>query len=440
MSRRSVAYLILGTVAAATILAGSALTRADATDGAQPSNSCATTTPCLEEDNTSTGPGVKGTSTKGHGIVGTTKSKGTTPGNSHAGVLGQDLQTGGGQGNAGVEGTSTQGQGVEGTGRIGVLGSGVFAVEGLSTATAGVGVFGNANGSGSAGIEGVGNSIGIEGSGLNDNVFANGIGGNLFRGNNRQAADVFVVADSGDTYVGGTLQVVGQISSNGEVTGLDGFFGNTTSINIGVSGLGAAEGVMGENSPTGDAFYANGFGGNLFRGNNSHGADVFVVDDGGDVFAKGYFSSAQPRTLQRTSEGKTVQTFSSQSTQATLEDVGEAQLVAGIAHVALDPGFASTIDQQSNYIVMVTPEGMTHGTLCVTQRTPGGFVVQENMGGHSTVPFAYRLLAKPLGSNSQRLPLATVPSGFDRVHGTKHFAIPHRVPPPVRRTKIVPHI
>lgn len=63
-------------------------------------------------------------------------------------------------------------------------------------------------------------------------------------------------------------------------------------------------------------------------------------------------------------------------------------------------------------MVQITPEGMTHGVLCVTQRTAGGFVVQENMGGRSTVPFSYRIVAKPYGSTAPRLPLATVPAHF----------------------------
>jgi hypothetical protein len=65
-------------------------------------------------------------------------------------------------------------------------------------------------------------------------------------------------------------------------------------------------------------------------------------------------------------------------------------------------------------MVMVTPEGMTQGVLCVTQRTPSGFVVQENMGGRSTVPFAYRLVAKPFGSTAARLPLFSMPAHFDQ--------------------------
>src|SRR5437667_11970913 len=61
------AGIFVATAASATIAAGSGATRAEATDGAAPATSCATTTACIEGDNTSTGPGVKGTSAKGNG-------------------------------------------------------------------------------------------------------------------------------------------------------------------------------------------------------------------------------------------------------------------------------------------------------------------------------------------------------------------------------------
>jgi hypothetical protein len=416
-------------------LAGSLLTRANATDGSAPITSCATTSACVEGDNGSNGPGVKGTSSKGNGAVGTTKSKGTTQGTSHAGVLGQDLQTSGGRGNVGVEGTSTNGTGVEALGGVfGVLGESSAdngdAVEGSSTGTGGIGVLGFSVGP---------TSIGVEGIGVIDNIFASGEGGNLFRGNNSHGVDVFVVTDTGDTTVGGGLQVQNTIASNGAIFGPQGNFGSFATVPVGVFGVGSSEGIEGTNSTTGDAIFANGLGGDLFRGNASNGRDVFIVDDAGDVFANSFTSGVMSTTLQRTNSGQTVRTYAAQTTQPTLEDIGEAQLVDGIAHVSLDAGFASSIDRGAGYIVMVTPEGMTRGTLCVTQRTPSGFTVQENMSGRSTVPFAYRLVAKPFGSTAPRLPLATnVPAHFDRTAGPKREPVGRRAAPLVHRAKETP--
>jgi len=405
MTRAGIAIATLFSLVTATVVTGSVLTRANATDGAQPNTSCATTTACIEGDNTSTGPGVKGTSTKGHGVVGTTKSKGTLSGNSHAGILGQDLQTGGGTGNAGVEGTSTNG--------VAVLGSSAnnAAIIGRSTSNDGIVGVGSAGvvGEGTFGVFGLSGTEAVIGqnSSTGDAIFANGFGGLLFRGNNSGGSDVFSVDDGGNTNIGGNANVAGT-----------GVFGSQGSGNFGVIGQSNAEAVEGANNTTGDAIFANGFGGLLFRGNNSSGSDVFAVDDGGNVFAVSYNSIADVMKLQRTATGQTVKTYGSQAAQPTLEDNGEAQLVNGVARVALDPAFGAAIDR-SNYMVQVTPEGMTRGVLCVTQRTPSGFIVQENMGGRSTVPFSYRLVAKPFGSTAPRLPFASMPAHFDRPT-TKH--------------------
>ena len=424
MTRAGIAIATLASIAAATVVTGSNLTRADATDGAQPNTSCATTTACLEGDNTSTGPGVKGTSTKGHGVVGTTKAKGTT--SSHAGVLGQDLQTGGGKLNVGVEGTSTNGIAVFGlsTNFAGVVGE---STTGLGVSGSGTtGVFGD----GTVGMDGFGSNEGVEGdsSTSGDAFFANGIGGLLFRGNNSQSQDVFLVDDAGDVLDSGAVESVGAVISDSEVAGLTGVFGDPATVNVGLNGEGLIEGVVGTNSATGDAIFADGFGGDLFRGNNSQGSDVFVVDDAGDVFANNFFLKVAPGVIQPTSDGRTVRTYGTQATMPTIEDVGEAQLVNGVAHVALDRDFAAAIDPRSGYIVSITPEGITQGVLCVTQRTASGFTVQENMAGHSSVPFSYRLTAKPYGSNAPRLPAMVVPAHFDRPMPKKVLPVRPRVP------------
>lgn len=422
MTRAGIAISALASIVAATIVAGSII-RADATDGAQPNTSCATTTACLEGDNTSTGPGVKGTSTKGNGVVGTTKSKGTTPTNSHSGVLGQDLQTGGGVDNVGVEGTSTNGTAVVGnsTNGIGVAGSGF---DGVVAA-------------GSYGVDAVGSVEGVigENNATGDAFFANGRGGLLFRGNNSQGVDVFLVDDAGDVFNSGAVQSVGAVFSDSEVAGLTGVFGDSATVNVGLQSSGVVEAVEGTNSPTGDAIFANGFGGDLFRGNNSQGSDVFIVDDAGNVFANNFFLKVAPGVIQPTSDGRTVRTYGTQATMPTIEDVGEAQLVNGMAHVALSHDFAAAIDPRSGYIVSITPEGMTQGVLCVTQRTASGFTVQENMAGHSSVPFSYRITAKPYGSSAPRLPAMTVPAHFDRPISKRAPRARPRVPAPKHHSK-----
>jgi hypothetical protein len=91
-----------------------------------------------------------------------------------------------------------------------------------------------------------------------------------------------------------------------------------------------------------------------------------------------------------------------------MEDFGEAQLVDGQSYVRLDAAFANVIDGHSSYLVFITPEGDSHG-LYVTEKSSAGFAVRENEGGHATIAFSYRIVAKPYGDASPRLPMLTEP-------------------------------
>jgi hypothetical protein len=80
-------------------------------------------------------------------------------------------------------------------------------------------------------------------------------------------------------------------------------------------------------------------------------------------------------------------------------------MVAGVARVALDDDFASTIDRSTPYHVFLTPLGDTRG-LYVSRKTASGFEVRESQGGRSSVDFDYRIVARPLDAKSDRLPIA----------------------------------
>jgi hypothetical protein len=86
-----------------------------------------------------------------------------------------------------------------------------------------------------------------------------------------------------------------------------------------------------------------------------------------------------------------------------MEDFGEAQLIGGRAYVRLAPDFAATIDRRSNYLVFITPQGDSRG-LYVTMKTATGFEVRENSNGTTSLAFDYRIVAKPFGEVSRRLP------------------------------------
>jgi len=400
---------IIAAVSASVILifgAGAVVTHARAAGGAGPNTSCTSTSPCLAESNTSTGDGVQGVSTKGVGVDGRTNAKGSTGAGAGFGVEGIDERTASGTGvyNAGVKGTSTNGDGVFGSGTFGVVGSGTL--EGVLGETNPVG-FGKTGGM--AGVIGSNNTT-------STSVYANGFGGDLFLGNNSSSEDVFVVDDGGNTTISGSATIGGgsaftgvSIDSGG--TSSDGTQSYGTNIGVegitspeGLSGSGGLAGIQGSNNTTSIAVRANGFGGLLFDGNNSSSVDVFTVDDSGNVAITGLITTGGACSggcINGRSDSRLVE-YAPREAEPTMEDFGEGRVVNGAGYVRLDPMFAKTINQTTSYMVFITPEGDNRG-LYVTQKSIGGFMVRESQGGHSTLAFSYRIVAKPFGVTAPRL-------------------------------------
>jgi hypothetical protein len=158
----------------------------------------------------------------------------------------------------------------------------------------------------------------------------------------------------------------------------------------------------------------------LYQGYSANAGKYTVeMGDSGSIYARIFITMSEPRIVQKTTSGAQVDTYTPQITQPSLEDFGEAQLTNGVASVALDPKYAAALDESARYLVSLTPEGDCRG-LYVASQSAGGFVVRELQGGHSSVAFNFRIVAKPLGEDSPRLPLSALPYGFD-----------HTVPPPV---------
>ncbi len=92
--------------------------------------------------------------------------------------------------------------------------------------------------------------------------------------------------------------------------------------------------------------------------------------------------------------------YTEESTEVWFTDYGFGRLEQGRARILLDPVFAQTIDPAEPYHVFVQAYG--DAEIYVTDRTPTGFVVQLRAGDPG-VEFSYRLVAKRLGFEGQRL-------------------------------------
>lgn len=377
---------LAASIAAATLFLG---TTASSQTGAGvvPFTSCSSTSPCVTDANSGSGPGLKSTSAQGAGLIATTSFNSTSSSNGVTAVSGQDRSTSGSF-DSGVKGKSTRGTGVVG---ISTSGAGITATSSSgngvdSASNTAIGVIGRAFGSGSfvAGVQGNNNSSTTA-------VRANGFGGNLFIGNNSSAQDVFRVDDAGDIFASH------QISS-----GLDG------STAFGLEADGSVEAVIGIGTSSGSAGVASTgvSGAAMYVATNSSNTRTLLADDAGNltitglIFTAGVCSSGC--AVNQKAPGMRVVTYAPREAAPTVEDVGEGQMVDGKSYVALDRDFATVIDQHSSYFVFITPEGDNRG-LFVTGKSLRGFTVIESQGGHSTLPFSYRIVAKPFGPTEPRL-------------------------------------
>ncbi|MBV9102792.1 MAG: hypothetical protein JO060_04325 [Candidatus Eremiobacteraeota bacterium] len=175
--------------------------------------------------------------------------------------------------------------------------------------------------------------------------------------------------------------------------------GESTGANAGVGGYSLQSNQFGASGVYGDAL--NGFGVYGFsRSTSGYGlvsqGNAFVE---GLIFTGGSCKNGCSSTRHQAA-------FVASTSQPTIDDVGEGTLRGGAARVALSPDFANTIDTTRSYIVMLTPEG--DASLYVTNRTAAGFDVREVGGGHASISFAYRIVAKPYGVRDVRLPFKTI--------------------------------
>jgi hypothetical protein len=85
-----------------------------------------------------------------------------------------------------------------------------------------------------------------------------------------------------------------------------------------------------------------------------------------------------------------------------MEDFGTGTLERGVAHIRLDKTFSETVANSPDYHVFLTPGGDCRG-LYVINKTAQGFEVRESGGGTSSLEFDYRIVAKRLGFEKERL-------------------------------------
>jgi len=110
-------------------------------------------------------------------------------------------------------------------------------------------------------------------------------------------------------------------------------------------------------------------------------------------------ASGSKSAVVRTNDGSRL-LYTEESTEVWFTDYGFGKLQNGAAVVTIDPLFAQTVNLNEPYHVFVQAYG--NASLYVTNRTPTSFEVRLH-DGDPNVEFSYRIVAKRLGYEDQRL-------------------------------------
>jgi hypothetical protein len=370
------------------------------------SSTCTSPMACLLETDNGSGPGVKGVSAGGSGAVGQTQFKSTSQSNGVAGVLGQD-KSASGTFDSGVKGTSVSGIGVEGT---------------------------STNGNGVQAFSTNGSALFVENTGFSDGIQSIALGNdgtNTSTQNNstnegRGRSGLWGHDDSTD---GGTLNY-GVTGSSTYGTGVYGASTNYVGVAaVGGGGSSFEDPALSITSASSNSVFMMAVCSNPAdvpcTGNNSvmyvdyignvNTSSGFTANGSVDILGQYLVNGTCVAGCSETRNGKrriAQRRYVPTATMPSVEDFGVAQLVNGDAHVALNSDFANVIDQHAGYLVFVTPEGDTNG-LYIAQKNNAGFDVRENRGGHSTVAFEWRIVARPYATTGSRLPMVEAGMGVD---------------------------
>jgi hypothetical protein len=128
------------------------------------------------------------------------------------------------------------------------------------------------------------------------------------------------------------------------------------------------------------------------------GVDDCTIDNVGNLSCTGTVTDVVPSA----GGARRVSVYAMQSADNWFEDAGSGQLANGSAVVAMDPTFAQIVNTGVEYHVFLTPNGDCRG-LFVTHKSAASFEVHELGGGASSIAFDYRIMAKRMGYEKERL-------------------------------------
>lgn len=198
-----------------------------------------------------------------------------------------------------------------------------------------------------------------------------------------------VYGSTGSTSSSGVVGAQSGYSAADNVTYWDpgGFFGGRNGV-IGLTRADNGYGVLGY-----DRSAAGGWAGHF---ESDNGSGVYASVPSGHV---GLNTNGTKPAVVNTDDGARL-LYTEESAEVWFTDYGFGLLDGGQVTIAIDPTFAQTVNLDEPYHVFV--EAYAPASLYVTDRTSTGFIVHA-LEGEPEVEFSYRLVAKRLGYEDQRM-------------------------------------
>ncbi len=272
----------------------------------------------------------------------------------------------------------------------GAISGGVLQVTNTGTSSGYPGIVGTTSSTSASGVKGVASAS----TGVTNGVYGS------------SASNTGNGVEGSSNYVGAYGVAVGGSGEGVTYGGAAGIWGDTNATDY-YSVLGTADentaGAYYNNSSTYTTLYLENDAESSSSAELVHayspefGGECYIYVNG-DLSCNGTVSGV----VSADSGSRKVTLYSVQSAENWFEDAGSGQLANGSAQLALDPTFASTVNTGVEYHVFLTPKGDCAG-LYVTNETPQGFEVHELRGGHSSIAFDYRIMAKRNGYENVRL-------------------------------------
>jgi hypothetical protein len=315
---------------------------------------CSTSGACKQFKNTGSGAGVKGVAGSGNGVIAQSTGGSATLSTSTNGDGVQAYSSNDDGTNSGTNNNST-------------------------THTARSGIWGHDDST-----DGGTGNVGVAGSSINGTGLAGSSNnGTAVTGRSTNGLGVFGSSTNADGLEGNSTNASGVSGFSANSAG--GVFDNDTSFQYAL--------IAGTDATDGFPFVAQSPGGNV------------KMDGEGNVVASGamFATAFNSFSDEVTKDGRHVMSYASQSADAEMSDVGTGSITNGHGIVQLDPAFARALDMRSGYHVFLTPKGDSKG-LYIASESPADFEVRESQGGQSTISFDYRIIGRPAGVKSGRLP------------------------------------